>query len=197
MVLQGNKEIWKDIKGYEGLYQVSNLGRIKTLDRKIKKKSRWGTIINYHIKEKILIPIKLNNDYFKVSLSKDNDVNSYLIHRLVAETFIPNPNNLPCINHKDEDKSNNCVKNLEWCTVLYNNTYGTKLKKQSEKQINNPKSSKKINQYDLEGNFIKTWESMNEIHRQLGIYSQHIYRCCNNKRKSTGGFKWSYYKNII
>lgn len=149
--------------------------------------------MNYHIKEKKLIPIELKNKYLKVSLSKNNNVNSYLIHRLVAEAFMPNPNNYSCVNHKDENKQNNSVDNLEWCTFLYNNTYGTKIERQIQKQINNPKNSKKINQYDLNGKFIKTWESMNEVERQLGIHSQHIYRCCKHKRKSTGGYKWEYH----
>lgn len=112
-------EIWKDIQGYDGLYQVSNIGRVKSLNY-----SRTG-------KEKILKPCKANG-YLQVYLYKEGKSKMYKIHRLVAMAFIPNPDNLPCVNHIDEDKSNNCEDNLEWCTVAYNNTYGTRIQRQAE-----------------------------------------------------------------
>ena len=105
-------EIYKDIQGYEG-YQVSNHGNIKSLGN---GKSR---------KEKILKPVNTTKCYLQVELSKQGKRKKYLVHRLVAQAFIDNPNNLPQVNHKDEDKTNNHVTNLEWCDALYNNNYGT------------------------------------------------------------------------
>lgn len=117
------KEIWKDIKNYENFYQVSNLGRIKRLER--------ITCDGRKIKELIKKPTLSNNHYLMVWLQLNNNTKAYLVHRLVAETFIPNPNSLPQVNHKDENKLNNCVDNLEWCTNKYNNNYGSKPYKQS------------------------------------------------------------------
>lgn len=108
-------EIWKDIQGYEGLYQVSTLGRVRSLDRLIK--SRYGNFRK--ITGKIIKPNKIWSGYLRISLWKQQ-VEYKSLHRLVAETFIPNPQNLPCVNHKDEVKSNNSVSNLEWCTWRYN-----------------------------------------------------------------------------
>lgn len=109
------KEVWKDIPNYEGLYQVSNLGRVKSLPRKYKKR-----FIN---KEIIKVLTKLPKGYLKVGLSKNGKVKYYFIHRLVAECFIPNIENKPCVNHKDCNPSNNRVDNLEWCNYIENNNY--------------------------------------------------------------------------
>ena len=118
-------EIWRDIKGYEGLYQVSNLGRVKSLERYVKGKDGLRLV-----KEIIMsISVCRTNGYFKVILHKDGKQKRYQVHRLVAEAFIPNPDNLPIVNHKDENKINNCVWNLEWCTYSYNLTYGNRLLK--------------------------------------------------------------------
>lgn len=111
-------EEWKDIKGYENKYQISNLGRVKALDYR-----RTG-------KEQI-ISIKNNKGYSEVALWKDSKRKMFMVHRLVAQAFIPNPNNLPQVNHKDENKTNNIVENLEWCTQSYNNSYGTRLERVS------------------------------------------------------------------
>ena len=113
------KEVWKDIQDYEGFYQVSNLGRIKSLGN---SKTR---------KEKILKPI-YHKQYYQITLSKNNIRIQYRVHRLVAEAFIPNPDNLPQVNHKDENKLNNYVDNLEWCDALYNNNYKDKGKRISK-----------------------------------------------------------------
>ena len=107
------KEIWKDIEGYEGRYKVSNKGRV--YDNKLDK------FIGYE-----------SLGYMCVALCKDKKQKKCRVHRLVAQAFIPNPDNLPVINHKDENKTNNCVENLEWCTVKYNTNYGTSIQRQKE-----------------------------------------------------------------
>ena len=127
------EEIWKDIKGYEGLYQVSNLGRIYSIPR-------FGT------KGGILKQFTNGHGYATVSLFKDKCLKTYLVHRIVGNHFLENPNNLPQLNHKDENRKNSCVTNLEWCTCKYNNNYGCK----------NAKLFKKVAQYDLGGNFVRT-----------------------------------------
>lgn len=117
-------ERFKNIEGYEGLYQVSNLGNVKSL--------------NYG-KERILKPIKNGKGYLQVILCKNGKHKMYQVHRLVATVFLPNPNNLPCVNHKDENSLNNCLYNLEWCTYSYNNSYGTKNQRTiSTRRINDP-----------------------------------------------------------
>lgn len=113
------QEIWRDVIGYEGLYQVSNKGRVKCIQGKY----------NGHL----MSVIKHTGDYFVVSLRKNKNRKQFKIHRLVAQAFIPNPDNLPQINHKDEDKANNSVENLEWCTAKYNVNYGTRGKRSGNK----------------------------------------------------------------
>ena len=115
-------EIWKPVVGYEGKYEVSNMGRVKSL-----KYYGWYQI-------KILKPIKTQNGYLRVHLAKNGIFHKTSIHRIVAEAFIPNPDNLPLINHKNEDKTDNRVENLEWCSWKYNNNYGTRNKRLSESQ---------------------------------------------------------------
>lgn len=181
------QEIWKDIKGYEGLYQVSNYGQIKSLRTWVGRK--------YIQREKIL-KIRLEKEgYYKCSLRKNGKLKSFWVHRLVAQAFICNTNNYSCVNHIDENKTNNCVENLEWCTHSYNNNYGNHNKKISKRLRNNPQISRKINQYDINGNFIKEWESIIEVERQLKIRNSHISECCKGKCKTAGGFIWKYQKN--
>ena len=171
-----NKEIWKDIVGYEGLYQVSNLGRVKSL--------KYG-------KEKILKPANIGRGYLKVNIWKNGEQNQYLVHRLVGQSFIPNPNNLPEINHRDEDKTNNRVENLEWCDRKYNNNFGTHNQRVAEKMTNG-KLSKTVLQFTLEGNFVKEWKSTRDVQRNLGFDQGHISQCCTGKRKSAYKFVWKY-----
>ena len=174
-------EIWKDILGYEGLYQVSNWGRVRSLDRWIK--SCYGS--KQFIRGKILkLCIGLSN-YLFVSLCKNGKHTNFLVHRLVAEAFLDNPDNLPQVNHKDEDKQNNHYLNLEWCTHEYNINYGTRNEKCSKKL------SKPVLQYTLDGQFVKEWKSIKECGRN-GFVSANIYKCCNGKRKKHKCFIWRY-----
>ena len=186
------EEIWKDIKKYEGLYQVSNLGRVKSLER-IRKNGKN----NFYLKkERLLKQATQNIGYKFVVLYKDNGKKGYRVHRLVAETFIPNPNNYNCINHKDECRTNNKVDNLEWCTISYNNSYGTKLERYRKNLIK--KIGRKVNQYDLNGNFIKQWDCIMDIERHLKKKraSSPICACCRNKKPTAYGFKWCYENQV-
>lgn len=178
-------EIWKDIKDYEGLYQVSNLGRVKSLDRIDSNK--------HPIKERLLKCGKVDGGYLAVALCKNGKYKTFLIHRLVAQAFIPNPNNLPQVNHKDENKHNNCVQNLEWCDQKYNNNYGTRIQLASNKLINHHKLSKIILQIDAETNeVIKEFPSIAEVQRQLGFGENAIRHCCKGRTKTSNGYKWKY-----
>ena len=162
-------EIWKDIPEYEGLYQISNLGNVKSLYRLANN--------NHIIKERILKPQENYNGYFIVNLYKNNKMQARFVHRLVGKVFINNPNNYNYINHIDKNKSNNKVNNLEWCTQSYNVIYS---------------KGKKVNQYDKNNNFIKTWNSIADVKRTLDINSSLIVRCCKNRKKSAGGYIWKY-----
>lgn len=176
--MENQKEIWKDIAGFEGLYQVSSFGRVKSF---------------YGKKEHILRPGNQRNNYLFVILCKDGKRKSYLVHRLVANAFIPNPNKLPVINHLDENKQNNFVSNIEWCSYSYNNSYNDKAKKAAAKLINGP-CSKKVGQYSHAGKLIKIWPSIHEAARQ-GFNHGHIWSCCQGRLKTHAGFKWRYIEN--
>lgn len=177
------EEIFKDIAGYEGLYQISNYGNVKSFPRK-------GTDTK---EERILKVYKNKKGYNVVYLYKDNIKKTKQVHRLIAEAFISNPDNLPQVNHKDENKLNNCIDNLEWCTEKYNNNYGTRIKRMIEKNRNNS-CCKKVSQYDLEGNKIKTWNSIHEASRSLNLSYQNIWHCINGNQKTCNGFVWKYEK---
>ena len=166
-------EIWKDIEGYEGYYQVSNLGRVKSLYGN-------GKILSQSIEK----------NYYKVRLCKNGVTKCFSVHRLVAFAFIENTNkeNFTMVNHKDENKLNNYVENLEWCDCKYNLNYGTSKEKISKSL------SKKVYQYDLNKNFIKEWKSAREIKKELNYDNSHIAKCCNNKIDKAYGFIWSYIK---
>ena len=168
------KEIWKDIKNYEDLYQVSSFGNVKSLKRDI-----------------TLSPTKNRRGYIIVSLSADNTKRTFSVHRLVAQAFIDNPENKPQVNHIDGDKTNNCAYNLEWATNSENQKHAFSNGLQTNIGNNNPKC-RKINQYDLSNNLIKTWHSIYEITKQLGYSRSSIWRCCAGKYKTSHGYIWRY-----
>lgn len=180
-------EIWKDIKGYEGIYQVSNLGRVKSLGRhevvtgnpRMKERAR---------KEKLLTPQPNHKGYLCVVLMRDRKKIFTSVHRLVANAFIPNPNNLPQVNHKDENKTNNRAENLEWCTSYYNLTYGTAIERTHQKQ------RIQVAQVDTEGNIIRIYNSAKEAYRITGISDGNINQVCKGRRIQAGGYKWKQLK---
>ena len=183
------EEIWRDIKGYEGKYQVSNLGRVKSL------KDSHG---NY--REKILSGFPHKDGYLLVNLYKNSKKKPYYIHRLVALHFIDNSNNYKEINHKDENKTNNKVSNLEWCTRKYNNKYGTHNKRVSESNKGKYKGSKHPRARKVlcitTG---KIFNCIKEAEEYYKVAYQSISRCCRGKRNSAGKhpdtgekLKWKY-----
>jgi hypothetical protein len=168
------KEIWKDVVGYEGKYQISNLGRIKSLKgtQKIKKST-------------------INNRGYRLTLLGYKPRKSFYIHRLVAQAFIPNPNNYPQVNHIDGNKLNNCVDNLEWCSQLDNIRHAYR---NGLIPISKNFKAKPVYQYDKKGFVIKKWNCVSDAEKELGICKSSICACCKHKYgfKTAGGYKWEY-----
>ena len=199
-----NTEIWKPVVGYEELYEVSNFGRVRSLDRIDSN--------NHPLKGVILKPYISNSGYLLVGLYKQQKRDRKLLHRLVAEAFIPNPENKPEIDHINTIKTDNTVflnedgsidyekTNLRWTTRkenINNPLTKTKMRINARKPSKGKYGkkhhrSKPIIQYDKEGNFIKEWECANDVERVLGISNKHIGSVCLGKRKSCGGYIWKY-----
>lgn len=157
-------EKWKPLK-YNEKYLISSKGKIKSL-----------------YTNKLIKSFVMKKGYEEVSLWINNKRKTYRVHRLVAETFIPNPDKLPQINHKDENKQNNSVDNLEWCTLKYNHDYGSR----------NSKMKKKVCQLDKKGNLIKIWDGIVDIEKQLNLFGSNITAVCKGRRKTYKGYKWKY-----
>lgn len=166
------EEIWKNIDP-EGIYKISNFGRVKTTFR---RGSSGG----------FMKPSVGRKGYLQIDLRYGGKRHYCKIHRLVAEAFIPNPDNLPEINHKDEDKTNNRVDNLEWCTHWYNVHYGTGAERGREPL------KKNFNQYDYDGNLIAEWRGMNVVARDKSIDPSCIIRCCQGLVRTYQGSIWLY-----
>ena len=164
-----SNEIWRDIPEYEKIYQVSNYGNIR-----LYKNNR------------ILKPSDDSCGYLQIVLTKNKKRKSYKIHKLVAKTFIPNPNNYPCVNHKDENKKNNFVENLEFCTIKYNCNYGTRTYRCTKHCFH------KVNQYDGLFTLMNTYNSLKEAQEKTGIKYQSISACCRGIIHSSGGWIWRY-----
>ena len=177
---------WRDVKGYEGIYKVSEKGVVISLPRVVNG-------INNNVRFQKLYKMKIHQDkngYWIVNLSKDYTNDLKLLHRVIAEAFIPNPNNLPHINHKDENPSNYAIDNLEWCNHLYNMNYGTRNERVAAKNTNG-KLSKPVLQLDMQGNIIKEWISIAEAERNVFRQSG-ISNCCAGRIKTHKGFIWKF-----
>lgn len=199
------EEIWKDVVGYEGLYQVSNLGRVRSCDRKTR--NRNGVVT----KRGRLLSFFYYGGYLNVSLCMGGNKQNKKIHRLVAEAFIANPNNYPIINHKDENKLNNNANNLEWCTYSYNTLYGSGIEKRrntyqktgigklAAQKANRTKlrnnainAPRPVNQYSLDGQKIARYESTEEASRITGIPSYVIRKCCKGGICRNKKYTWCF-----
>lgn len=175
------KEEWKslDFMGYPN-YEVSNMGGVRSLNY-----ARLGEV-------KELNKLRDKHGYVHVNLSNCGKRKKFAIHRLVGMAFIQNPNNLPMINHMDENKHNNCVSNLEWCDAKYNTNYGTAIDRSIDKRAN------KIYQYSLDGQYIKEWRCIGDISDSMPDHkncSRNIHKCCELKRNKAYGYMWSYEKH--
>lgn len=169
-----NKEIWRDVKEYEGLYKVSNNGRVKNKNNKLLKlrEDKYGYLIAY--------------------LYKNGKMKCKKVHRLVADAFIKNKFNKSQVNHKDGNKKNNCVLNLEWCTNQENIRHCWENNLHKKKFGSQHDGARKILQYDLEGKFIKEWGSIIEASNYYNTTINNIWSCLNKKSKTAKGFIWLY-----
>lgn len=161
-------EIWKPIKGYENRYLISDKGEVKS------------------IKHNKILKKELRRNYWSVQLFNGVKYKHFSIHRLVGLNFIDNPDNLPYINHKDENKLNNNVNNLEWCTCSYNINYGTSITRSKEKK------SVSILKLSKNGEILNTYNSISDAEKETGIYNSNIVKCCKGERKTAGGYIWKY-----
>lgn len=184
------EEIWKDIQGYEGIYQVSNLGNVKSLNYRNR-----GYAQN-------LVPKTNNKGRLWVELAKNRIKKPFQISRLVAETFVENPEKLPIVNHKDENPKNNRVDNLEWCTLSYNVRYSIKRHPERTRKgiqtgkrncIRNGKlTNLRVYQLTLEGEIVREWDNSTQIKRETGMSDWSISECCRGNRSKAYGFRWQY-----
>lgn len=174
-MIKGSPEIWVPVANCDG-YHISNLGRVKSCKRSTPKlKPQYIDKYGYSI----------------VVLTVENRTVTRKVHRLVAEAFIPNPDNKPYINHKDENKLNNRVDNLEWVTPLENNIFGTRLMRVLQK------TQKVVNQYDMQGRFIARYESVSVAAKMTNISQSNISHCLRGNQKSAGGYKWDYERKKV
>ena len=175
-------EIWRDIKDYEGLYQVSNLGRVRSLERVVIFKDGRSKVV----KEKIVKPRQTKHKYLQVCLYKNGKGLNHYIHRLVAEAFIPNPHNHPTVDHKNRIRTDNRVENLRWYPWIL------QAKNSSAKDVNTKRCSIPVEQYTLDMVFVAIYPSAREAERQTSIWHGNITACCKCKIKSAGGYIWRY-----
>lgn len=177
------EEIWKSINETNGYYEISNLGNVRTIDRYARVCGGGKRIV----KGKPIKPMICSNGYLELQASIEGKRRIFMIHRLVAQYFIPNPNNLPEVNHKDENPQNNHVDNLEWCTPKYNCNYGTRNQRCMEKVIKKP-----VRQLSLDGKLIAVFPMVSEAMRATGINNSQIIRVCKGTNITAGGYKWEY-----
>ena len=185
-------EIWKDIEGYEGIYQVSNMGRVKRLARSVVQKNPnpySDTSVVQPISEKILTTRPTKEGYPLILLrgGKDGKRHGFSVHRLVAKAFIPNPDNLPEVNHKNEIRTDNRADNLEWCTRQYNVHYGNCQEKSNAARVLKP-----VDQYTKDGTFVAHHDSVSAASKATGICTGTIAGICKGKIRSSHGYTFRY-----
>lgn len=193
-------EQWRPVRGYYGVYEVSNYGQVRSLER-VESFILNGKNVQRHRKGRILHQRSKQNGYYRlVSLLKNDKMKSYFVHRLVAEAFIPNPCNFPQVNHKDENSKNNFVwvnedgsidpqkSNLEWCSVRYNVNYGNRNEKARKKLINRKDLSRAVFCHELR----KVFPSIKEAARALNLWFESVQRCCAGKQMQTKGYTFKY-----
>lgn len=163
--------MWKDIKNYEGLYKVNEDGEVLGVKR--------NKLISPHLVGK-------RKEYLQVNLCKDGKIKAHYLHRLVAEAFIPNPDNLPEVNHRDENKLNNTASNLEWCSSSYNSSYGTRTDRIKAK------TAYKVCQYSMNGELIAIYDSTRDAANATGADNSTISKVCRGEKNSHHGYKWAY-----
>lgn len=171
------QEIWKSVHNYEGYYEVSNLGRVRSVDRIIFRKNGTKLPLKSHILPQQQYYGNSIIPRLRVNLCKNGVNKVFNVHRLVAEAFIPNPNNLPQVNHKDENPLNNNVNNLEWCDNVYNHNYGTRNKRQAQSLW------KAVDCYDLNMNYITTFNNIKEAAEYYCLDASTITKVCKGKNK--------------
>lgn len=180
-----NTEIWKPILGFEHTHEVSNLGRVRSIPH--------FDATNHYVKGKILSQELVWTGYKRVQLRAGSNTKKFYVHRLVATTFLQNPNNLPYVNHKDEDKANNIASNLEWCNQSYNLKYGNRVRKVLDKcKLKGASNAEKAVVQELDGVVLSIFPSIHEASRQTGICTKLISRVCNNQRTQTYGYKFKF-----
>ena len=177
---------WRDVKGYEGLYQVSNTGQVRSLDRIVFQRHKDGGQARHIYKGKILKLSLQKNGYLTVDLHTGGNFHRMLVHRLVGEAFLMKPDGKDYINHKDSDTTNNNADNLEWCTQSEN------IKFAYDNGRKHPPHERKVGQFDDSGNLIKVWNSQTEASKALNTHQSNIYKACVGLRNKAGGFAWSY-----
>ena len=176
------EEVWRDVKGYEGLYQVSSDGRVKSLERKfIDKIGR-----ERYVKECILKPAIDRYGYLLVSLYAGGKQKMHTVHRLVCEAFHENPDNKPQVNHINEIKTDNRASNLEWATARENSNFGTRNERMAKTK------SEPVGQYTLDGDLVKVWQSTREVERRTGFACSNICKAAKGNCKTAYGFIWKY-----
>lgn len=180
-------EKWKDVVGFEGLYLVSENGKIKSISRSHKMKTKSGEVVDrWRVGRTMRQYSSGKGGYYKVVLSRDGIRHRLFVHRIVADAFVPNLRNAPVVNHKDGDKKNNCADNLEWCTQAHN------LRHAADVGLRNLHAGKKpVAQYDMDGNLIKIWDSCTDASNELGGCLQNIWQCAKGKTRTAYGFKWA------